>query len=878
MKSGTLRVSLCILALLISANAAYFWLDPHGRQTLSAELDQALSYEKARGFRFRTFVAADGSLHHFSFFVPHDLRPDERLPLILYLNGQGKNGDDGVAPLIDGFGPPIWESRGRFPFVLVCPQCPEDKSWSSDEEVVQLAFDIADHIQEEYHTDPDRVILSGLSSGGAGVWSIAARYPERFAAIAPISAGPTSSQLQQIAAARLPVWSFHVGQDGEALVNTCRRGQADMLKLGRSERFSEITALTTSGDMYLHDAWSFAYRDSALLQWMWNQNRADRTKEDRPFQLHSFNNPQLQSGSDNPGESSEIETVVNSTGATTLSTGIAAGPAGECHLEFLAGDRIDRCGVAFLTEAETADSGVTLEVRTGDAPDSGGLFTTGDRIQLHSANPIPEHAFEPGGWNELRLSWDHAGFHAELNGWPLLHAESPNIIPNNSVIAISATGSPEARADWRYLRTRISNRSTDSPPSTPTAVTPTVPDAVDREWTIDDIAAAWDERAARCPSVRLQWTQQDDGIAGWSRFRAAIGIPSAAEEPVPDDTLILTSDRVKHTAPWFYRRTRVSQRQGLVGDVQIPDYMRLLNNRFRPPGDQFCAPAALTSWRSNTERRDVVTTKGANDSRGTLSETTAISDSRVGDMEELFSRAPLQALRPGARMAGQIDLTRCRIVPGNPWINGSRTVVLESNGAEEENSDFRRRYWLDPQREFSVLRSATWQKRRLREQTDIDYVEDAECGWRPVAWTVVSRPLPAKSTSPSRFYPGNERLFHHASARVTEWQTGPTPSEDESQPQFPPGTAYFDQTNTRWMRQTDDAEAAPLDDAVIMQLVSGDPLAPSTWFDLPWAVGVPVIAGVIWIAWRWQTRRTRLISSSAGQLDIAQANSRGHNE
>ena len=44
-------------------------------------------------------------------------------------------------------------------------------------------------VQKEYKTDPKRVYLTGLSMGGFGTWSLAAKYPEKWAAIVPICGG-----------------------------------------------------------------------------------------------------------------------------------------------------------------------------------------------------------------------------------------------------------------------------------------------------------------------------------------------------------------------------------------------------------------------------------------------------------------------------------------------------------------------------------------------------------------------------------------------------------------------------------------------------------------------------------------------------------------
>jgi len=63
-----------------------------------------------------------------------------------------------------------------------------------------------------YRIHADRIYLTGPSLGGSGTWHVAARYPETFAAIAPIS-GFTShvdyidKNIDKLL--DMPVWAFH---------------------------------------------------------------------------------------------------------------------------------------------------------------------------------------------------------------------------------------------------------------------------------------------------------------------------------------------------------------------------------------------------------------------------------------------------------------------------------------------------------------------------------------------------------------------------------------------------------------------------------------------------------------------------------------------
>jgi predicted peptidase len=55
--------------------------------------------------------------------------------------------------------------------------------------------------------DPDRIYVTGLSSGGIGAWDAMGKYPHKFAAAVPISAGcdPLVLRVKQ----GVSVWAFY---------------------------------------------------------------------------------------------------------------------------------------------------------------------------------------------------------------------------------------------------------------------------------------------------------------------------------------------------------------------------------------------------------------------------------------------------------------------------------------------------------------------------------------------------------------------------------------------------------------------------------------------------------------------------------------------
>ncbi len=131
----------------------------------------------------------------------------KKWPLIIYLHGGSTRGTD-LKRLYDA-GIPDQIYRGRqFPFITISPLCPLHIRWSTDDWFENFYKEIT----ARYRIDTTRIYLTGFSLGGEGTWYLAARYPEIFAAIAPISGFTrVSDYLPQHLnnLADIPIWAFH---------------------------------------------------------------------------------------------------------------------------------------------------------------------------------------------------------------------------------------------------------------------------------------------------------------------------------------------------------------------------------------------------------------------------------------------------------------------------------------------------------------------------------------------------------------------------------------------------------------------------------------------------------------------------------------------
>jgi len=142
-------------------------------------------------------------------WLPKDYHndPAQKWPLIIYLHGGSDRGTDLKKLYSTGIPDQIYRGR-EFPFIVAAPQCPMHLRWSTDHWFESFFKEIT----AKYRVDTDRVYLTGLSLGGSGTWYLATKYPEKFAAIAPMSG--FTSHMDSIdrhidRLSDMPIWAFH---------------------------------------------------------------------------------------------------------------------------------------------------------------------------------------------------------------------------------------------------------------------------------------------------------------------------------------------------------------------------------------------------------------------------------------------------------------------------------------------------------------------------------------------------------------------------------------------------------------------------------------------------------------------------------------------
>jgi predicted peptidase len=215
---------------------------------------------------------------------PKSITPGTRYPLVIFLHGAGERGNDNLSQL-KYF--PTWmaeqSARKAHPCFILAPQCRDEQKWVDVDwskiestpqsptptvDMLAVIAAIEDTLQRE-PIDPARIYLTGLSMGGYGSWDLAARMPDRFAAVLPICGGGDEATAAKIK--DLPIWCFHGDSDTAVSVERSRTMIEALRAAGGAPKYSELAGVG-------HDSWTPAYRDPDVLAWIFAQKKPAKGK------------------------------------------------------------------------------------------------------------------------------------------------------------------------------------------------------------------------------------------------------------------------------------------------------------------------------------------------------------------------------------------------------------------------------------------------------------------------------------------------------------------------------------------------------------------------------------------------------------------------
>jgi len=220
-------------------------------------------------------ITIRGITRRYQVYVPEQWSPnDHKLwPVILFLHGRGERGSEGMWQTQIGLPEAVRDHPERWPFIIVMPQCPHGAFWT-DSDSLALAMQALDAEVAEFHGDPQRTYLTGLSMGGYGAWELIRQYPRRWAAVALAGSGIFWSYAPE----RWQHASTLPGEYARALGHTSAwlfHGTDDTVVQPRQDEllFEAIKAEGGRVRLWLyqglhHDCWTRAFKEPDLARWL----------------------------------------------------------------------------------------------------------------------------------------------------------------------------------------------------------------------------------------------------------------------------------------------------------------------------------------------------------------------------------------------------------------------------------------------------------------------------------------------------------------------------------------------------------------------------------------------------------------------------------
>jgi len=199
-------------------------------------------------FKRHYLLAAANEILPYRLYVPSTYNGSKAFPLIVALHGLGGTDDS----FFDGYEkrlPPLAEQHG---YIIAAPlgyrvdgfygsgvaASRDDATRRTREFSEQDVMQVLDRVRRSYKIDDNRIYLLGHSMGGIGTWAIAPKYPDIWAAIAPLSGLGSPDSLASIR--NVPEIIVHGDNDPTVNVSGSRTMVAKLKELGVDYKYIEV--------------------------------------------------------------------------------------------------------------------------------------------------------------------------------------------------------------------------------------------------------------------------------------------------------------------------------------------------------------------------------------------------------------------------------------------------------------------------------------------------------------------------------------------------------------------------------------------------------------------------------------------------------------
>ncbi len=232
------------------------------------------------------FFAHNRDTMPYRVLLPLNFDARKKYPLILFLHGSGRRGNDNEKQLEHTGDLFLTDSiRKKYAAIVVFPQCSNESFWSNNKfhydssskkniiefkedgeptKAMKLLMELLRNLEDNYPLDTKRMYVGGQSMGGLGTFELVRRMPGTFAAAFAICGGADITTAKKIS--RTAWWIFH-GLKDSVVDPQFSKDIADALRKEGAD--VKLTLYPKDG----HNSWDDAFEEPALFSWMFSHRK-----------------------------------------------------------------------------------------------------------------------------------------------------------------------------------------------------------------------------------------------------------------------------------------------------------------------------------------------------------------------------------------------------------------------------------------------------------------------------------------------------------------------------------------------------------------------------------------------------------------------------
>ena len=226
----------------------------------------------------------------YALYVPSDYNPKNPYPIVVCLHGTGERLEPVEAIMEKMEMATAWardsENGVRQCLVLV-PQClihyDDEDNWTSLMQYInghsdspfwpmpqlKAVWNLLGELAKQYHINPRRRYLTGISSGGFGAYALAMEHPGEFAGVVSASCAANMFRIEELRG--LPMWFYHA--DDDPLIKPSYTLEPTIRALNEAGIEYKVTRYPKGMVFWqsAHFVWEVMYHEEEMRAWLFKQ-------------------------------------------------------------------------------------------------------------------------------------------------------------------------------------------------------------------------------------------------------------------------------------------------------------------------------------------------------------------------------------------------------------------------------------------------------------------------------------------------------------------------------------------------------------------------------------------------------------------------------